>query len=188
MSTVFISDREYTKINSSELSKGTYEECQFINCDFSNSDLSSYKFITCDFEECNFSLSKLNNSILQTVRFNQCKMIGIHFEYANPFGLEIAFDHCNLNHCSFYQLKLKGTPFLNCEMNDVDFTEADLSSSSFHESDLSSAIFEQSNLEKCDFSSATGFIINPKENKLKQAIFSLEGLPGLLQNIGIQIK
>ena len=104
------------------------------------------------------------------------------------FGLELAFDQCNLNHCSFYQLKLKGTPFLNCDMNDVDFTEADLSNSLFHESDLSSAIFEQSNLEKSDFSSAKGFIINPKENKLKQAIFSLEGLPGLLQNIGIQIK
>jgi uncharacterized protein YjbI with pentapeptide repeats len=115
-------------------------------------------------------------------------MLGIHFDYVNPFGLEMSFENCQLNHTIFYQLKLKGTKFNSCNLYEVDFSECDLSEVSFEKCDLNGAIFEQTRLVSADFSSATNFTINPNLNNIKNAKFSLDGLPGLLIIYGIQIS
>jgi uncharacterized protein YjbI with pentapeptide repeats len=71
---------------------------------------------------------------------------------------------------------------------EVDFSESDLSGSSFYNCDLHGAVFDQTNLEHVDFSSAMNFTIDPSLNKIKNAKFSMEGLPGLLSKFGIQVS
>lgn len=72
--------------------------------------------------------------------------------------------------------------FLDSKLIEVDFTEADLTKVNFDNCDLSGAIFERTNLEKANFNTAFNYSIDPEDNKIKGAKFSISGLAGLLEN------
>ncbi len=114
-------------------------------------------------------------------------MLGLHFEDCSSLLISFGFTNCQLMHCTFYQLKLKQTQFLHSNLTEVDFTETDLTASDFSDSDLIGAVFFQSNLEKADFRTANGFSFDPSQNRVKKALFSVHGLPGLLLHHGIKI-
>src|SRR5581483_2231010 len=95
---------------------GEYESCAFRNCDLSECDLFATRFIECDFTGCNLSLAKLRNTSFQDIKFKDCKMLGLRFEQCDKFGFAVGFENCLLDHCSFYQVKLKKTLFKNCQI------------------------------------------------------------------------
>ena len=169
------------------LEKGEYEQCQFVHCDFSNADLSGILFIDCSFSHCNLSLVVLAKTCFRDVVFKDCKMWGLHFEHADPFGFSVSFDACSLNHSSFYQMKLKKMVFTGCSLVEVDLAEADLGGAVFDACDLAGAVFDRTNLEKADFRSAVHYSIDPTANKIKKARFSIDGLAGLLDKFDIEI-
>lgn len=84
-------------------------------------------------------------------------------------------------------MKLHKTKFTKCEMVEVDFGRADLTGSSFNDCDLRNAVFDNTNLSKCDFRKANNYIIDPENNKISKAKFSLLGIPGLLTKHDIVI-
>lgn len=180
--------RIFKQSNFDDLDKGEYYDCSFHQIDLSSFNFSGFKFIECEFTNCNLSLCNPNNAFFQQVHFSNSKMLGIHFDYLNPFGLKMTFDNCQLNHAIFYKLNLKGNTFRNCQLLEVDFAECDLNGVVFNNCDLSGAVFYQSNLEGVDFRTALNFTINPDENRMKNSKFSLEGLPGLLTKFGIQVS
>jgi uncharacterized protein YjbI with pentapeptide repeats len=92
-----------------------------------------------------------------------------------------------LNYASFYQLKIKGTHFNRCTMHEVDFSETDLSKAIFSECDLAGAIFSRSNLQKADLRNSINLVLNPEQNQLAGAHFSLDMLPGLLSKYNIKV-
>ena len=167
---------------------GEYEACIFERCIFIGLDLGSTSFEECEFIDCDLSNVKVSNTAFRDVRFNKCKMLGIHFEAANPFLFTLQFTACQLSVSSFYQCVLKQTHFKDCLLKDVDFVEADLTKARFINCDLDGALFDQSILVKSDFSSAINYTINPEKNRLKGAVFSRTGLEGLLGNYGIVVK
>jgi uncharacterized protein YjbI with pentapeptide repeats len=114
-------------------------------------------------------------------------MIGLHFEHCNPILLSLSFEHCALNLASFYQLQLKNIVFDTCNLNDVDFAETNLSHARFEGCDLNNAIFEKTNLEHADLSAATNFKIDPEQNRLTKARFSINGVVGLLGKYDIVV-
>lgn len=114
-------------------------------------------------------------------------MIGIAFEDANQFNISFRFDHCVLNHASFYELDIRKTVFKDCELREADFTESNLASSVFDHSDLSGAIFDRSILDQADFRTARDFSINPNQNQLKKTKFAKDNLSGLLDQLNIVI-
>ncbi|MBC7691019.1 MAG: pentapeptide repeat-containing protein [Methylotenera sp.] len=61
-----------------------------------------------------------------------------------------------------------------CSLRDVGFLQADLTECDFKESDLLNAAFNQIQLKKCDFRGALNDLINPVENRVKGARFSLD--------------
>jgi len=169
------------------LQKGEYESCTFKNCDLSEADLGDIRFIDCSFINCNLSLAKFKKTSFQDVKFKDCKMLGLRFEHCEPFNLSFSFDNCQLNHSSFYQVKLKKTVFNNCHLQESDFTESDLSSAVLDNCDLAGSTFENTILEKADLRTAYNYAIDPELNRIKRARFSLEGLPGLLGRYDIEI-
>ena len=189
MSTESFYRQKYDKISFATDSPGAgeYENCEFISCDLSNCDLTGYRFLDCHFTACNLSMAKLVKTVIQGAVFKDCKLLGLNFGNCNQFGLSLSFQNCQLDHCSFSRTKIKKTKFSNCRLHGTDFTEADLSESSFSGCDLLNATFENSILEKVDFTSVLHYIIDPENNKIKNAKFSAEGLPGLLAKYKIQI-
>lgn len=185
MSDKYFHDETFIKLSS--LSIGEYENCVFDNCDFSNSDISGINLVECIFTNCNLSLVKLNKTSLQNIQFKYCKIMGVRFDTCNPFGLSISFHNCQLNHSSFYKLKLKKTIFTNCHLQETDFTEADLSNAVFENCNLMQAIFLQTNLEKVDFRTAYNYSIDSERNTMKKAKFAIAGVIGLLHKYDILI-
>lgn len=173
--------------SATDLAKGEYDECQFVNCDFTAADITEQVFMNCVFKACNLSNVFLTRTAFRAVHFSDCKLLGLHFEYCNDFLFEVTFTRCNLNYASFYTRKLKYTYLKQCSLHEVDFSECDLTEAVFDECDLSGAIFDQTNLERCDFRNAQHFIIHPEKNRINQAKFSLQGLPGLLTQYPIHI-
>ena len=105
----FIVDKTFERIKFNEITieRGEYENCIFKQCDFSNVRLSDIKFIECEFISCNLSLAKLERTAIRDIVFRECKMLGLHFEHCNEFGLAFSFEDCQLDHSSFYSTKIK---------------------------------------------------------------------------------
>ena len=186
MNKVYIQDKKFERIDT--LEKGEYENCTFSNCNFSETDLSNFNFAGCSFIGCNLSMVKLAKTVFQDISFKDSKLLGVNFECCNEYLIGINFDTCILNLSSFYKLKLKNARFKNCSIHEVDFTETDLTLSVFNECDLSGATFLNTILEKADLRKAHHYSIDPEQNKLKKAKFSLNDVTGLLYKYDIEIE
>lgn len=185
----FISDREFQGMDYTHmrLPKGEYEQCTFTGCNFSNGFLDNSIFRECEFRECNISNANLVHATFTETTFITCKMIGLRFETCDGLFMSFSFDNCNLSYCSFYGLTLKNIRFDTCNLQEADFTNADLSGALFNHCNLDRAQFNNTTLVKADFSTAQNFTIDPGENKIFKAKFSIKGLPGLLSKYGIVI-
>ena len=185
----YIEDQIFEKLHVQEsgFEPGEYEGCTFNLCDFSNTDLSGVTFITCAFNSCNLSLAKLDKTGFQDITFKDCKMLGLHFESCHKFGFAVAFENCQLNDSSFYQVRSPKTLFKDSKLQGVDFTECILTGSKFDQCDLAGAAFDRTNLEKVDFTTAYNYNIDPEINRLRSAKFSLLGVSGLLAKYHIDI-
>ena len=170
------------------LPKGEYDNCTFVQCNFSNSHLSNYTFLECTFMDCDLSNTHLGNTAFRKVQFKDCKLLGTRFDECNGFLLEMDFKNCQMQLASFYKLPLKNSRFENCQLKEADFTEADLSSSLLQACDLSQAIFESTRLEKADLRGSYGFSIDPEMNQITGATFSRDSLEGLLDRYKLKIE
>ncbi len=190
MQETYIKDETFSinDCHQSTIKKGEYENCIFNGCDFSNIPLSEIKFIDCEFNGCNLSIAILNGTAFQNVTFIDCKMLGLQFNACNGFGFSVSFEGCQMNHSSFFKVQLKKTKFKDCQLEEVDFSEADLSQAEFENCNLFQSVFNHTLLEKTDFRTAYNFTIDPEENKIKKAKFSLQGAPGLLRKYNIDIE
>lgn len=186
MSDLFFADTIFK--SSKQIGKGDYENCRFVNCILPNSDLSGISFTECEFENCDISSSKLYDTSFKTVSFKESKLVGLRFENCNAFLFSINFEDCNLNLSSFYQMNPKNLFFRNCNLTEVDFTGSKLRETKFENCDLLSAIFQNTDLLKTDFRSSYNFSIDPEINNIRQAKFSLVGLPGLLEKFNLTIE
>lgn len=186
----FFQDRQFsaTDVEAGLLTMGEYENCTFSNCDLGNTDLAGFIFVDCEFIACNLSMARLSKTAFRQVHFKDCKMMGLRIDECNQFALELSFSGCTLDHSSFYQLKLPKTKYIGCRLVETDFTSTDLSSAIFDNCDLSGATFDNTNLEKADLRTAYNYSINPANNKVKKAKFSLAGIPGLLHQYNIEIE
>ncbi|WP_431217529.1 hypothetical protein ACQ86N_21315 [Puia sp. P3] len=43
------------------------------------------------FSNCNLSLAQLQKTTFRDIQFKDCKMLGLHFEDCNEFGLSVSF-------------------------------------------------------------------------------------------------
>ena len=129
----YIEDKTFESRNfhKEHFEKGEYEDCIFRQCEISNVDLSEIRFTDCEFIDCNLSLSVLKKTAFRDVKFNACKMLGLHFEDCNEFSLSFSFDNCQLNHSTFYKIKIRKTVFRNSQLHETDFTECDLTDAVF---------------------------------------------------------
>lgn len=165
-----------------------FNNCEFIQCNFSKTDVNNSTFMDCLFKGCDFSLAKLNNTGIKNIRFVNCRLRGIEFGACNDFLFSASFDNCQLDYSSFYKKKMKKAFFENCSLKQVDFSHADLSGAVFKNCDLLHAIFIQTNLEKADFRTAKGYSFDPEQNKIKKAKFSYSDVGGLLAKYHIDIE
>lgn len=171
-----------------ELLRGDYEDCRFVNCNFAGVDFANVNFVDCEFSVCDLSGAKLSLSSMKNLEFIDCKLTGLLFEHCNPFLFEVSFEKCILNFSSFAGMKLKKTIFRHSSLHEVDFTETDLAEAVFDHCDLKGTIFEQTILEKADLRTSYNYSFSPAANKIKKAKFSLPAVLGLLREYDIIVE
>lgn len=169
-----------------------FENCQFTKCDFNEAKFLKCKFIDCEFNACNLSGVTLRMTSFSETIFEESKLIGINWTQARWSQLKlpstIKFYKSNISHSSFYNLDLPETIIEQCKAHDVDFRECDLTSEIFTETDFEQSLFMHTNLFASDFTEAINYIINPLENNIKKAKFSLPDAMNLLIAFEIDIN
>ena len=70
----------------------------------------------------------------------------------------------------------------------MDFTESDLTGAIFSNCNLTKSLFDNTILEKADLRTAYNYSIDPENNRVKKAKFSVPGLPGLLDKYDLEIE
>lgn len=186
----YIVEKEFANIDysKSKFVIAEYENCRFIKCNFSNSKLIEAIFINCEFENCEFSNCNISSTVFRDVNFSKCNLSGLEFNSCNQLLISFSFNECKINLASFFGMKLHKTEFIKCIFREVDFGRTDLTASSFDDCDLSQTIFDNSTLSKCDFRKAINYSIDPEQNRISKAKFSVAGLPGLLNKYDIVIE
>ncbi|MBV9986867.1 MAG: pentapeptide repeat-containing protein [Chitinophagaceae bacterium] len=178
---------EKTDFTAAALPPGEYEDCGFTQCNFSETALSGIYFSECRFAGCNLSMVQLKGTAFRDCVFIDCKLLGLHWEDCNQFGLSFHFEGCILDLCSFFKLKLKAISFKDCSLQEADLREADLSKAVFDRCNLQGAMFDHTNLEGADLRTAEHYTIDPAQNKIKKARFSMPGVIRLLDKYQLDI-
>jgi len=177
---------ERTRVVSSE-----FHDCIFTDCAFVESILEDCVFINCTFRRCDLSLIQVPGGRFAGTRFEECKMIGINWTQADWSGTRlsspISFSKSILNHSTFIGLNLSKMQMKGCTAVNVDFREANLTLADFANSDLSDSLFTSTNLTKADFRGTRNYRINPAENTITRARFSLPEAMSLLYSMDIDL-
>lgn len=174
-----------------QLSANTFDECRFEGCHFNESLFQNCRFVNTTFKNCDLSLVQIPDCSFPGTRFENSKMIGINWAQATlpekALWDPLVFKRCALNHSTFLGVNLRKVQMRHCEAVNVDFREADLGEAAFPFTDLKESLFSASDLSGADLSQARNYQIDPSQNKLKGAKFSLPEAMSLLYSMDIEI-
>jgi len=179
------------QLDSIQIDSSEFFDCVFKDCSFVESTIQKCRFINCWFQDCDLSLVQVPESSFSGISFENSKCVGINWAQANwpvtGLGNPIRFEKCALSHSTFIGLSLTGIQIADCVAVDVDFREADLSQADFSGTNLSESLFNHTKLSEADLSQARNYLIDPANNELKRARFSLPEAMSLLYNMDIEL-
>ena len=89
--------------------------------------------------------------------------------------------------CNFSNLKMNDMSFDGSNIIDCDFYGAYLNKASFHGCELKGTLFENCDLRQADFRNATAYTIDPLQNKVKKARFSMPEVLSFLAPYDLEI-
>lgn len=180
-------DKIFTGLTSITGIAQTFDNCRFVNCDLPGADLSNIIFMDCRFEGCNLERAVIFKTGFQSAFFKDCNVNGVDFSKALDFLFGASFEGCSLNNTIFYKKKNKAAKFTDCSLKEADLTECDLTDAVFTNCDLHRTVFSFTILKNADLHTSYNYVIDPDENTLKKARFSVHGLPGLLAKYDIKV-
>lgn len=180
-------EEEFVEYKDKSLDTIYFDNCTFLKCDFSKSDIYNCKFLECTFIDCDLSINEIKSCTFNDVTFLKCKLLGLSWSSSEePFNVK--FDSCNISQNSFHLLDLRAMKFLNSSIIDTGFEECNLEKAVFDNCNLEQSVFLNNNLKKANFEASKNYLIDPKFNDIKNAIFSLPEALSFLTLLNIRIK
>jgi fluoroquinolone resistance protein len=180
------------RLSAVKVASSQFFDCGFSDCTFTESVFQKCRLANCVFQACDLSLLQVPESVFSTTRFEDSKIIGVNWAQADwpSTGLWKPPEFVNsiISHSTFIGLSLEGMLIKDCVALDVDFREADLSHADFTGTDLSRSLFKDTNLTEADMSQARNYEIDPGQNILKGAKFSLPEAMSLLYSMDINLS
>lgn len=184
----FAEERTFTehRLKDAAIEGAEFVGCRFERCHFEAVRFRRCRFEDCAFVDCDFVACKWLDTGLHGVRFEGGRLMGIDWTGVRPFGLDLGFARCRLDHSVFYELRLTGVRFEGCRMHEVDFSHADLTRAVFADCDLSGALLRHANLTCADFSSARGVHVEPDQSVLNKTRIAIETVLPVLSSLGLE--
>ncbi len=178
-------------LSSEEIISKEFDDCTFVNCDFSEARFRHCIFEDCRFIKCNLSVLKVDSSRFSNVVFEESKLSGIDWTKAAYSDIlpdaPYTFINCILDYSSFYGLALQTLVMRTCKAYDVDFRESDLLQADFRETDFTDTLFRHTNLAGTDFTLAENYTIDIRINTITGAKFSRYEAFSLLEGLEITL-
>lgn len=180
-------EEEFNNLEEKSLDSIYFDDCTFVNCDFTKAVIIACKFTECIFKNCDLSLCVLKNCVFNDIKFQNCKLIGVSWSSCEePFN--VTFNGCNLSSNSFHLLDLRKMKFENSLIKDTGFEECNLEKAIFDNCDLELSSFINNSLKKANFETSKNYLIDPKYNDIEKAEFSLPEALSFLSLLPIKIK
>jgi fluoroquinolone resistance protein len=180
-------EEEFFEYDDKNLDSIYFDDCTFIKCDFSKSIISNCRFTECKFVNCDLSLSSLKSCTLNDVIFENCKLLGVSWSSCQePFN--VTYNSCNLSQNSFHLMDLRQMKFVDSLIKDSGFEECNLERALFDNCDLELTSFIKNNLKKANFETSKNYLIDPSQNDISNAQFSLPEALSFLSLLPIKIK
>ena len=170
-----------------ETHKSEISGYEFNNLDFTDLEIKSALFLECKFIGCNLANVSFLNVALRDSLFERCNLMGVNWTETRKNGTYF-FTECKLDYSSFQGMDLRGSSFVDCSLREVDFAGANLSKALFTRANLSGATFSGANLEKSDFRQARSYFIDPRNAKIKDALFSVPEALVLIEAFGASVS
>jgi fluoroquinolone resistance protein len=172
-----------------ELVSSEFYDCVFLRCSLVESVFRKCHFVNCAFRECDLSLVRVPDSRFTSTQFENSKVVGVNWTEADwpqaGLGTPVGFLKSAISHSTFIGLSLSDMEIRDCVATDVDFREANLSRAVFAGTDLARSLFSSTDLSEADLSRARNYQIDPGQNRLEQARFSMPEAMSLLYSLDI---
>jgi uncharacterized protein YjbI with pentapeptide repeats len=180
-------EEEFKEFDDKKLNAIYFDNCTFTKCNFAQSLIQNCKFTECTFVNCDLSLAVLKNCVFNDVTFENSKLLGISWSHCEePFN--VVFEGCNISQNSFHRLDLRQMKFLNSLIKDTGFEECNLEKAWFDNCNLEQTVFLKNNLQKANFETSKNYFIDPQQNDIRNAEFSLPEVLSFLSLLPIKIK
>jgi len=183
---------ENLKLDLDSIENKHFEGCKFSKSSFVETQFKSSRFVECEFKFCNLSSAQFRYSSFIDTVFDESKLLGINWTQVKwpniNLNSPIKLYRSNISHSSFFELKLRELIIEECKAHDVDFRGSDLSHGLFLATDFQGSLFMNCKLNSADFTDAINYAINPIENDIHKAKFSMPDVINLLNYFEIEIE
>jgi uncharacterized protein YjbI with pentapeptide repeats len=164
-----------------------FEGCTFENCSFEKVSFKGGLFETCVFKTCAIVLCDMTNSTLDGVSFEDCKIVGFNFSTLNNFNTAFSCRNSRLITCSFINIDIRNSGFAGCVIDDSVFRNCNLQKADFGGVTFRFTSFHANDLRHANFKDASGFQIDPCNNKMKGAFFTALSALELVKSFEIKL-
>ena len=172
--------------------RSVFDDCRFIDCDFSFARMTDCRFRDCEFETSNLSSISFDKSKIVGVSFRHCKVTGVdwttldwnHYRLGSP----LLFECCDISFSVFSAFVLRGLCLRDCKAHEVDFSDSDLEEADFCRTDFQESRFSSCRRGKSNFCGATNYVVDPLDSSIEKAQFSTPDVLSLLSCFNIEIK
>ena len=189
---------EYEGARFDDLSEGelaatgiAFYDCVFDGCTVPEAKWTGCRFVGCRFSGCDLGLTGFADSSFRETVFEDCRLTGVDWTrvWRDP-GLppEFDFERCILDFGDFSHLDLSSRKLHRCNLHEATFVRSDLREADCRGSDFSRARFSGCDLRGADFREAVNYAIDPTDNRVERARFSLPEALGLLSGLGIELS
>ena len=167
------------------LKRSVFDDCRFVDCDFSGARIEDCRFRDCEFQNSNFSIVKCKGSKFIGVAFRDCKVTGVDWTRWDWSGYRLGsplfFERSDISLSDFSSLVLRELCLRDCKAREVDFSDCDLEGADFSRTDFQEARFSSCRLDKCNFRGASNYVVDPLDSSIAKAQFSTPEVLTLLR-------
>jgi uncharacterized protein YjbI with pentapeptide repeats len=167
-----------------------FESCEFIGLRPTPGErlrLTGLRFEDCTFRDCDFTGATLGETAFQDCTFEECKLSGLRWDEVRALNFACSFLRSNLSFSVFAGRDLTRCKFKDCKLEEADLERAVCDGLAFDGCQLSGAQWSGASCLKSDFRASQGLTFDPNRVRLKGALFTTEGLRGLVAHHGITV-
>lgn len=167
------------------------EGCRLDGCVLEKAVLRDCTLVDCVLTGCNLSMADLDGTRFTDCRFVDCKALAVAWGRTGPAPLSTRpwdFERCRLDLGSFRDVEAAGSRFVDCSMVEVDLAGADLRRAELTGSVLDGATFAGTDLRDASLLGASGYRVDPAENRVRGLRVDALAAAGILRALGLVVE